>query len=301
MKKKPFPDELIIGIGMTVATITVIVGVLYLSNSNFLKKGYNLTMVAPHAGGLTTGDDVTIRGVRVGAVKQISVRGDTVLVQLKIEKVKALPVDSRFLIRERNLIGEHEVAIEPGHAREVLQSGDRVRGELAGGFLKVTQQADNLAKSVANLANRLQAVLGEQNAANFQQALANLTRTTATLQEMLRKSQQDITETLANLRQGSNQLATLGDTSRASLGETLANLQAASEHLAGLSDRYEHLSQRLDSLLGAIQSGRGTLGKLATDDSLYIHMNRTFQNLDWLLSEIRKNPKKFLNVKVSLF
>ena len=301
MKKKPFPDELIIGIGMTVATITVIVGVLYLSNSNFLKKGYNLTMVAPHAGGLTTGDDVTIRGVRVGAVKQISVRGDTVLVQLKIEKVKALPVDSRFLIRERNLIGEHEVAIEPGHAREVLQSGDRVRGELAGGFLKVTQQADNLAKSVANLANRLQAVLGEQNAANFQQTLANLTRTTATLQEMLRKSQQDITETLANLRQGSNQLATLGDTSRASLGETLANLQAASEHLAGLSTRYEHLGQRLDSLLGAIQSGRGTLGKLATDDSLYIHMNRTFQNLDWLLSEIRKNPKKFLNVKVSLF
>ena len=301
MKKKPFPDELIIGIGMTVATITVIVGVLYLSNSNFLKKGYNLTMVAPHAGGLTTGDDVTIRGVRVGAVKQISVRGDTVLVQLKIEKVKALPVDSRFLIRERNLIGEHEVAIEPGHAREVLQSGDRVRGELAGGFLKVTQQADNLAKSVANLANRLQAVLGEQNAANFQQALANLTRTTATLQEMLRKSQQDITETLANLRRGSNQLATLGDTSQASLGETLANLQAASEHLAGLSARYEHLGQRLDSLLGAIQSGRGTLGKLATDDSLYIHMNRTFQNLDWLLSEIRKNPKKFLNVKVSLF
>ncbi len=299
--KKRFPDELIIGIGMTVATITVIVGVLYLSNSNFLKKGYSLTMLAPHAGGLTTGDDVTIRGVRVGAVKQISVRGDTVVVQLKLEKVKRLPVDSRFLIKERNLIGEHEVAIEPGHAPTVLKSGDRVRGEVAGGFLQITRQADNLARSVADLAERLQTVLGEENTTNFQQTLSNLSRTTALLQHTLAGSQRDVVQTLANLRQASVQLATLGDTNRVSLGRTLANLQAASERLARLSTRYERLGGRLDSLLAAIQQGQGTLGKLANDDSLYIHMNRTFQNLDWLLSEIRKNPEKFLKVKVSLF
>ncbi len=299
--KKRFPDELFIGIGMTVATITVIVGVLYLSNSNFLKKGYNLTLIAPHAGGLTTGDDVTIRGVRVGAVKQIAVRGDTVLVQLKLEKVKRLPVDSRFLIRERNLIGEHEVAIEPGHAPAVLKSGDRVQGEVASGFLQVTRQADNLARSVTNLAERLQAILGEENAANFEKALVNLNQATTLLQNLLEQSQRDIAATLANLRRGSNQLAALGDTGRASLGQVLANLQTTSERLVELTARYERVGTHLDSLLSAIYRGRGTLGKLATDDSLYIHMNRTFQNLDWLLNEIRRNPKKFLKVKVSLF
>jgi phospholipid/cholesterol/gamma-HCH transport system substrate-binding protein len=99
------------------------------------------------------------------------------------------------------------------------------------------------------------------------------------------------------------------------------SLAAASARLDGITERLERgegtagklltddalharltsLTARLDDLSSHLQSGRGTAGRLLHDDMLYENMSASVAELRQLISDIRKDPKKYLNVKVSLF
>ena len=65
--------------------------------------------------------------------------------------------------------------------------------------------------------------------------------------------------------------------------------------------RINATAQRLDDLTGRLQSGQGTAGMLLQDRQLYENMSAAVTELRGLVSDIRKDPKKYLNVKVSLF
>jgi phospholipid/cholesterol/gamma-HCH transport system substrate-binding protein len=50
-----------------------------------------------------------------------------------------------------------------------------------------------------------------------------------------------------------------------------------------------------------MQEGTGTLGKLSTDPSLFNNLRDSSQSLKEFLVEFRKNPRKYLQVRVHLF
>ncbi len=53
--------------------------------------------------------------------------------------------------------------------------------------------------------------------------------------------------------------------------------------------------------LTRLNEGQGTAGLLLQDKQLYENMNGVVTDMRSLLVEIKKDPKKFLNVKVSIF
>ena len=68
-----------------------------------------------------------------------------------------------------------------------------------------------------------------------------------------------------------------------------------------LYKRMDSLAARLDTVLQNLNNGQGTAGQLLHDKQLYENMNRTVGEMRALIAEIRKDPKKYLNVKVSIF
>jgi phospholipid/cholesterol/gamma-HCH transport system substrate-binding protein len=68
-----------------------------------------------------------------------------------------------------------------------------------------------------------------------------------------------------------------------------------------LYDRINALSGRIDKLVEGLQSGEGTAGQLLHDKQLYENMNAAASELRALIGDIRKDPKKYLNVRVSIF
>ncbi len=66
-------------------------------------------------------------------------------------------------------------------------------------------------------------------------------------------------------------------------------------------DRLNSLTTRLDQLVSDLNTGKGTAGLLLHDQQLYETMNRAAAELRDLLADIRKDPKKFLRVSVSIF
>lgn len=66
-------------------------------------------------------------------------------------------------------------------------------------------------------------------------------------------------------------------------------------------DRFSSVASRLDQLVSGVEAGRGTAGSLLKDRELYENMNRAASELRTLIAEIRKDPRKYLNVRVSIF
>jgi phospholipid/cholesterol/gamma-HCH transport system substrate-binding protein len=68
-----------------------------------------------------------------------------------------------------------------------------------------------------------------------------------------------------------------------------------------LYTRVSDLAGQLDQLTSRLNEGKGSAGELLHDRQLYENMNGAAAELRGLIGEIRKNPKKYLNVKMSLF
>jgi len=87
-------------------------------------------------------------------------------------------------------------------------------------------------------------------------------------------------------------------TTRLNRGEGTVGKLMTDDALFG---RLTSVSERFDQLLSRLNDGQGTAGQLLKDQQLYENMNAAVGEFRSLLAEIRKDPKRYLNVKVSIF
>ncbi len=99
-----------------------------------------------------------------------------------------------------------------------------------------------------------------------------------------------------NLNQTTSNLETM--TGRLNRGEGTAGKLLTDD---ALYKRIDGMTARLDTVLQQLNDGQGTAGQLLHDKQLYENMNQAVSEVKALIVEIKKDPKKYLNVKVSIF
>lgn len=90
-----------------------------------------------------------------------------------------------------------------------------------------------------------------------------------------------------------NQITAAINSGQGSLGMLTKDPKMA----AKLSDTID----KLDDMLTQINSGQGTLGALLKDRKLYDHVDHLMTDSSDLVTAIRKDPKKYLNIRVHVF
>jgi phospholipid/cholesterol/gamma-HCH transport system substrate-binding protein len=68
-----------------------------------------------------------------------------------------------------------------------------------------------------------------------------------------------------------------------------------------LYDKLNSTVSRLDELTRNLNEGKGTAGQLLHDTKLYDTMNSAANEIKELIAAIKKDPKKYLTVRVSIF
>ena len=63
----------------------------------------------------------------------------------------------------------------------------------------------------------------------------------------------------------------------------------------------DQITAKLNSAIDKINSGQGTVGQLVVNPALYNTLNSATSEAQLLIQDIRKNPKKFLRIKLALF
>ncbi len=132
----------------------------------------------------------------------------------------------------------------------------------------------------------------------------------------LKASLDDLSVTTHRISAGEGSLGQLlkDDAFAKSLSGTTANLEQVSARVnkgegtagklvtdAALYNRMSAISDRLDTLVNRLNEGQGTAGQLLHDKQLYENMNGAANELRGLITDIRKDPRKYLNVRVSIF
>lgn len=122
MNKKPV--ETIMGIVVLVVA-TVFMWFAYNVSDLKVIKGYEINARFMKIGGLNTGADVRINGVKVGTVTSQKINPDDYMVDvvLSIKPNILLPVDSIISVAGDGLMGDKFVKIEPGKSSEKMMPG----------------------------------------------------------------------------------------------------------------------------------------------------------------------------------
>ena len=65
--------------------------------------------------------------------------------------------------------------------------------------------------------------------------------------------------------------------------------------------RLDSVSTRLDALVTKVEKGEGTAGRIVQDPALYENLNAAAKDLRGLIGDVRRDPRKYLRVKLSVF
>jgi phospholipid/cholesterol/gamma-HCH transport system substrate-binding protein len=165
----------------------------------------------------------------------------------------------------------------------------------------------------------------EAVAQNINQGRGTIGRlmTNPAMAQSLEASMEDLAAVTQRIRSGEGTLGRLltEDTLATSLTATTTNLDAITGRLnrgegtlgqlatnRELFDRLNSVTNRLDAVTANLQAGEGTVGQLLQDRQLYENMNGTVAELRTTVVEVRnlvtaiqKDPKRYLNIRVSLF
>ena len=158
----------------------------------------------------------------------------------------------------------------------------------------------------------------EQVAANINRGRGTLGRlaTDPTLAKTLEASIANLEAVTAKIRSGEGSLGKLlnDDAMAKSLTATTGNLETLTSRLnkgegtAGklvtdqqLYNQLISMTDRLDKVMASLQEGQGTIGLLLHDKQLYEKLNKTVDEFGGLVAAIKADPRKYLNVRVSIF
>lgn len=253
--------------------------------------------------GLTTSAPVTLNGLVIGKVNNIIIveSSGKLLVELQIKTDFPISKSSVAAIYEPGFIAGKQIAIEPNiKDKSVSVDGQRLKGEIRLGLTetvgnKLVPIQEKLEKIIGNadvLISGLNNVLDKKAQEDLGTSLGELSATmkqfhkaSVSMNTILDKNKAQITGVVANFNKISDNFSKISDSlNKADLGRTVKSLN---ETLA-----------KVDEIMNDLNSGSGTMGKLLKDEALYNNLNKTSQELELLLQDVRLHPTRYINVSL---
>jgi phospholipid/cholesterol/gamma-HCH transport system substrate-binding protein len=292
MKKR---DEVLVGLVITVAVIVVVLGSLWLARGG-LSKGYPLYVKFPWGAGLKQGQPVLLVGVNVGYVDEVELHQDGILVTtLRIVKSYQVPLTSTAAVVPNGIFGDQAIAITPSRPDpRSFKPGDTIPiGPSTPGIAEITSKADSVMRSVNAITMALQTeMVASGGIHDLRNTIAATNRLVNDFASIAAEQSRQLSATMTSLRRATSAI------DPAKVDSTVNNLRTSSANLAEISGQLKETSGKLDLLLAKVDSGPGSVAKLINDPGAYNDVRAVLQRMDSLLADIKKNPKRYINVKI---
>jgi len=288
-------DEVLVGLLVTAAIVVTVLGSLWLARGG-LSKGYPLYAKFPWGAGLKQGQPILLVGVNVGYVDEVDLHQDGILVTtMRITKQYKVPVTSVANVIPNGIFGDMAVALTPSKPDpRSFNSGDTVPiGPSTPGIAELTSKADSISRSVnavtTALENEMVAAGGIRDLRN---AIGATNRLVTEFAGIAAEQSRQLSATMTSLRRATAAL------DPAKVDSTVTNLRTASANLAEMSGQLKETTGKLDAIIAKVDSGNGSAAKLLNDPGAYNDVRMLLQRMDSLIADIKKNPKRYINVRV---
>lgn len=298
--KRIFTKEVIIGLCVTTAIVILCFGIEFLKGINLFRPANFYIAQYENVSGLEVAAPVLIDGYKVGQVREINFNYEQpgkIEVLLALNKHLHLPEGSVALIGSTLLSGSF-VEIQLGNGSEMIPVG----GELTTGVSPdlMASISNEVLPAVSNLMPKVDSLLVSVNNLVTDPAIAaalqnlevitrNLSAASGSLNGMM-KSQ------MPGLINGANLVVT-------NLDSITTNLNLLTEELNKLPlnetvHNINGLTANLVQFTGNLNDPNSTLGELTQSNELSQRLNRVVADIDSLIVDIKKNPKRYISIKL---
>jgi phospholipid/cholesterol/gamma-HCH transport system substrate-binding protein len=306
--------NIIIGLVISISVAILLWGLSYLKGKNFLKDDYYYYVVYDKIDGLEVSSPVLINGLKVGKIREIKFISGTrgkLAVKFDLENNFKVPDSTVAQIFSLDLMGTKGVQLFIGNSKKIHKIGDTLissleldlKNSVSAQMLPLKLKAEGLMLSIDSVLMVIQYIFNQSTRENLTKAFAS------------------IKETLHNLESTSKNLDTIVKTERGRLALIFLNIESITTNLRNNGDKISNIINNFStlsdtivksqfthaivnankilnmtySIIDKINKGQGTIGMLVNNDTLYRHIEKTANELDKLIYDIRINPKRYVH------
>ena len=298
---------------LKVGIVSVIIIVGFFWGYNFL-KGHNLLdgkarefkVEYSKIGGLNKASIVTLNGLKVGQVQEITLnetpekRGE-LIVTFSVENDFEFSKQSIVRIYSPNPLSASNLAIIPSYEGETAVSGDVLQGEMEESlFTSIGERLDPLQDKIESVMDKadtlfsgVNKILNDKTINNINSSVQNLASTIYELRQTIQSVNRIVVDNEGNLK------TTLENTKNITTNLSQISDTLTSVNINNIIKKAENAVDNFNQLSLKLNSSDGSLGKLMNDQKLYDNMEAATKELEQLLRDLKLNPKRY--VHFSLF
>lgn len=289
--------------------ILVISGILlfiylfnYLKGNDILDSSRTYYTIYDNVEGLAPSTPITINGLNVGKVKEITFTeggSGKLLVKLVVDEEFDFSKNSEAQLYEAGLIGGKAIAIIPAFDNaENAVKGSYLKGTVKPGLSELVNQRltplqeklETTFVSADSLLFNLNSVFDDRTKANLRNSIAELNttissfkNTSESLNDLVNRNKSNLESTLNNVEHISGNLSKITDSiAKSNLAETIQYLQSTISNF--------------NNILVKIENGEGSMGKLMQDEGLYNNLESATKEMEALLKDIKLHPKRYFRI-----
>lgn len=310
--------EIKVGIVVLVAIGVFIYGFNFLKGNNLFNPQRKLYAKYPKIEGLLEANPLLLNGYKIGQVNKIELQEVNgkyeVLVTFFLDSDVQIPIESKAKIVSSDLLGSKAVEVVFSKETAFVKDGDFLVPDIEDDLKKqVNQQIAPLQKKaeglISSIDSVMQVVTQVMNAdvrknlitsfESIKNTITTLEHTTYKVDTLLSNEQYAI----AGIIQKVNSITSNIEKNNDKLTNVINNFSNISDSLAKADikrtiDETNKSLLEANALLAQINSGQGSMGKLIKNDSLYNNLNKSAEDLDKLVKDLRINPERYVHISV---
>ncbi|MEX0892199.1 MAG: MlaD family protein [Gemmatimonadota bacterium] len=324
-------SEVKVGLAVIAALAVIVVGTFWLKGTRFGVEEISVQARFREAGQILVGNTVKLRGVPIGRVEEVALEpgGQAVVATLRIGAEVPLPDDPVVILSPESMFGDWQAEIFPRTTfprYDYLEAPDPqvLPGYALPDISRLTAVADEIAQNLRVLTDRVSEAFTEETANNIVEMIANIQEVSNQLTGLVASQQQSLDAVAADLQNTTQALGETAVTIRRAFAQVdtaigegrlarivnnverttaqsdslTAALLVAARELQETADVADHAFRSVDAIATALEEGRGTLGRLLNDTTLYAGIVDTNAVLQALLVDFQRNPRKYINLTV---
>lgn len=302
-------SEVKIGLIAVAAAAVTYWGLNFLKGRNVLRSFDEYIACYDDVSGLEINGIIYQSGYRIGQVNEIYFSKENageVIVMLGIRKGYGIPRNSVAELFSPGLMGSKAIRILRSGSTENYRPGDTIASRIKPGvsdvldeqIMPVKNKAEELLSSMDSFMENLNYVFDEETGKDLKASIEHLENAGSEINEMVGDQGKlsaiisDLESITSNIREHNRDIA-MALENISNISDTLAKSQLRSV----ISNTNEAL-QYSHNILRKIDSGEGTMGLLANNDTLYRKLESASAELDLLLKDIREHPRRYVHFSV---
>lgn len=296
MKKK----EILVGLTVALALVLLFVGINFLKGVNVFKAANYYYATYTDVAGLSTSAPVTINGFKVGQVRSVEYQYDNpghVVVEFSVDKALRIPQGSQAVITT-DLLGTATIALRMSADRSAFYSvGDTVATGVDAGLMSAV--SNDVMPAVSAIIPKIDSLITGLNTLVSDPALSASVRRMDNITADLGASVQSLRTVMAAMEPISRNVTSI----TANVDTISGNLSTVSGELAAapvdsIMGELNRTVANLEQLTAALNNPDSSIGRLTSDPELYNNINSTVMSLDSLFVDIKRNPKRYISIKL---